>query len=304
VGSYKDESVKIKLKDLILKYISTIVTLGFGGSGGLVSPILFIGKGLAEFLNRKTVRIFSIAFASGMLTFYLGTPLSAVLLTIEYLERDTVDYKDIMPAFLAAAVSYYHHTLMGYEPVFLHKVSAYVAPVTNISSILLLFLLAVIFGGIGMGIYFLKWAYRKWTSKMKSLQKSILSAALVSLTAIFLSRNALGLRVLYGPATGGEAKFLTAKILATVFTIESVGSSGYFTPLTVIGMNLGYVFSSVGINQGVASVIGISAILSSALNIPITAVVFPLELFGRTAVIPAVIGSSVAYMIYKKFRLE
>ncbi len=40
------------------------------------------------------------------------------------------------------------------------------------------------------------------------------------------------------------------------------------------------------------------------LNIPVAAVVFPVELFGLNALVPAAIGSSVAYILYRKYRLE
>ena len=304
VDSYKDESVRIKLKDLILKYFSTVTTLGFGGSGGLVSPILFIGKGMAELISRRSERVFSIAFASGMLTFYLGTPLSATLLSIEYFEKDKVGYEEFMPALLASTVSYYNYKLLGFEPIFLHKLQLHGSLSVGTDEVLISFILAPLFGAFGMGMYFLKWIYGRWTSRMNAFQKSVLSGALVSTIALTLNPYVLGLKVIYGPETGGEGGFLLGKALATVFTIESMGSSGYFTPLTVIGMNFGYVLSKLGIDQGLASIVGISALLSSMLNIPIAAVIFPMELFGHEAMIPAAIGSSVAYMLYKRFRLE
>ncbi len=304
VDSYKDESVRIKVKDLVLKYASTVITLGFGGSGGLVSPTLFIGKGLSEVFSRRSERMFSIAFASGMLTFYLGTPLSAALLSVEYFEKDRVTYEDIMPALLASTISYYHYKLMGYEPIFLQTLR--IAPIESVGTreVLSAFVLAPIFGAIGMSVYFLKWVYRRWTDKLDVFRKTVLSGILVSVVGLLIDPRVLGLKVAYGPDAHYATRFLTGKILATVFTIESMGSSGYFTPLTTMGMNLGYAFSALGFDQNIASVVGISALLSSMLNVPIAAVVFPLELFGHGALIPAAIGSSVAYMLYKRFRLE
>ncbi len=304
VNSYKDENVKIKLKDLILKYFSTNITLGFGGSGGLVSPILFIGKGLAGIIDPRGIRMFSIAFASGMLTFYLGTPLTAALLAVEYFEKDKISYEDFMPALLASMISYYHHHFLGIQPIFLNSISAEHIPFLGMKELLLSFVFAPIFGLVGLSAYFLKWIYRKIISEMNIFERTIVSGGLVSLVALAIDPRVLGLRIFYSSSPKVAGRFLIGKILATVFTIESMGSSGYFTPLTVIGMNLGYVFSYFDFNAQIASVVGISSLLSSMLNIPVAAVVFPVELFGLNALVPAAIGSSVAYILYRKYRLE
>ncbi len=301
VNSYKDEAVRIRPVDLALKYFSTSVTLGFGGSGGLVSPILFMGKGISELFVRKGERTFSIAFAAGMLTFYLGAPLSAALLSVEYFEKDKVSYEDLMPAFLASTISYYNYRLLGFEPIFLNALNIGQLPHVSTREVLTAFALAPIFGGFGMLIYFLKVLYGRFSGRLSPLQKTILSGLLVSLVGIIFGRNVLGLKIVYGEK---EHLFIAGKVMATVFTIESMGSSGYFTPLTVIGVNLGYLLSPLGLNAQIGAIVGISALLSSMLNVPIAAVLFPMELFGHGALIPAAIGSSVAYMLYKRFRLE
>ena len=69
-------------------------------------------------------------------------------------------------------------------------------------------------------------------------------------------------------------------------------------------MNLGHSLGKLGLDPFLASVVGISSLLSSMLNIPLAAVVFPVELFGYESLLPAAVGSSVAYLLYKKYRLE
>ncbi len=302
VDFYKDESVHIGFKDLSLKYISTTITLGFGGSGGLVSPILFLGKGMSNVFSGRVERIFTVSFASGMLTYYLGTPLSASLLAVEYFERDTVSYDDLMPALLSAMISDFHARAMGFRPIFVEKVSGFQIGNVGILDVFLSLIFAVIFGGVGMSVYLLKYSFRRFVEKLDMFRKTILSGLLVSLVGIIFGEEILGLKIFLG----GEnvIKLVVGKILATVFTIESLGSSGYFTPLTTVGMNLGFAVQKLGLNGPVFSVVGISALLSSMLNIPIAAVVFPVELFGYNALIPAAIGSSVSYILFKRFRLE
>ncbi len=301
VDAYVDHTRKISPIETVLKYISTFITLGLGGSGGLVSPTLFIGKGISESVYKKGERILSIAFASGMLTYYLGTPLTAALLSVEYFKKDEISYEDLMPAVMAATISYFHHNAMGYEPIFLKAIHASEIPSIELKNVLIAFVVAALFGGIGLVMYFLKWIYRKFTERLNVYQKTIVSGLLVSLVGIIFGKNVLGLKVVLGQ---NPEKFIAGKILATVFTIESMGSSGYFTPLTTIGINLGYVLERFGFPHQIGSVLGISALLSSMLNIPLAAVIFPVELYGYKALIPAAIGSSVSYMLYKKFRIE
>ncbi|QTA38232.1 chloride channel protein [Thermosipho ferrireducens] len=301
VNAYANENTRISLTDTILKYVSTIVTLGFGGSGGLVSPTLYLGRGISESVYMKRERILSIAFASGMLTYYLGTPLTAALLSVEYLRKDEVSYEDLMPAVLASAISYYNYKALGYKPIFLSIVNINDLPSINTKYVIISFLIAIIFGGIATGIYFLKWIYRKYTENLTMYKKTFFSGLLVSTVGIIFGAKVLGLRVILGE---NPINFIFGKILATVFTIESMGSSGYFTPLTTVGINLGHIASNFGLPHQIGAVLGISSMLSSMLNIPIAAVIFPIELCGYKALIPAVIGSSVSYMIYKRFRLE
>ncbi|MCD6449135.1 MAG: chloride channel protein [Thermotogaceae bacterium] len=301
VDAYADYNKKITPVDTILKYLSTFVTLGFGGSGGLVSPTLFIGRGIAESVYRKAERILSIAFAAGMLTYYLGTPLTAALLSVEYLKEDEVSYEDLMPAIMASTISHFHYNVLGYDPIFLKAVHISEIPPVGFKYILLSFVFAVIFGGLGMAIYFLRWVYRKYTEKLNVYRRTVVSGLLVSLVGIIFGKNILGLKVILGQ---NPERFVAGKVLATVFTIESVGSSGYFTPLTTIGINLGYIFERFGLPYQIGSVLGISAMLSAMLNIPLAAVIFPVELYGYKALIPAAIGSSVSYMLYKKYRVE
>ncbi|MBT1247017.1 hypothetical protein XO09_03430 [Thermosipho sp. 1223] len=302
VNSYKNKKIHITLKDLILKYISTMITLGFGGSGGLVSPILFIGKGLSEIFSKKFGRIFTISFASGMLTYYLGTPLSAAFLSVEYFEKDTVSYEDLMPALLSSMISIFHVRILGFTPIFIEKFSK--LNIENVTTIDIIFsiIFAMLFGGIGMLAYILKFYFRNYINRLDSVKKTLTSGLLVSLTGIIFGSTILGLKVFFGGKN--VEKLIIGKILATVFTIESLGSCGYFTPLTIVGMNLGVVVGNFGFNSSIFSIVGLSALLSSMLNLPIAAVIFPLELFGYKALIPAAIGSSVSYLLFKKFRLE
>ncbi len=302
VDFYVDDSVHMRFKDLVLKYISTMVTLGLGGSGGLVAPILFIGKSMSNVLVRKAERIFTISFAAGMLSYYLGTPLTAALLSVEYFEKDSIDYDDLMPAFLASMISTFNIKLFGFKPMVIEYFRGIEVSQLRAVDFLVALPIAFLFGSIGMSAYALKYYFRKFMGRFDDFTKKIVSGLFLTSTGVIFGEEVLGLKIFFG----GEKvfKLIAGKIVATVFTIESLGSAGYFTPLTLVGVNLGHLFSNLGLDVGVGASIGLSAILSSMLNVPIAAVLFPMELFGMKAIIPAAIGSSVSYIIFKRFRIE
>ena len=92
--------------------------------------------------------------------------------------------------------------------------------------------------------------------------------------------------------------------MSSVVTIGGGGSAGFFTPCVLVGEHLGMAFSQLGFSQSVCVVVGISAMISSVLNAPLAAILLPVELLGVSALIPAVLGSTVSYLIYRRFRIE
>jgi len=99
------------LAALTLKYVGTCITLGSGGSGGIIAPSLFMGAtlGAAVAMTLDAVGLFpgatpatyALAGMAGMIAAVAHCPLTAFLLVFEI----TQDYKVILPMMLVAILA-------------------------------------------------------------------------------------------------------------------------------------------------------------------------------------------------------
>lgn len=104
-------SIALLLAIVVFKILGTALTLGSGGSGGVIAPSLFIGAALgglfAVTLSQlgifpgATPATYALAAMAGVLAATLHCPLTAFLLVFEI----TQDYKVILPVMLVAIVS-------------------------------------------------------------------------------------------------------------------------------------------------------------------------------------------------------
>ena len=104
----------------IAKIVSTVITLGFGGSGGVFTPTLFIGAALggglgvlgAEVLPAGLIHPHAWAFVgmAGMVAGATRAPLTAIFMVFEM----TDDYTYVVPLMIVAVIAY--TTARRYSP--------------------------------------------------------------------------------------------------------------------------------------------------------------------------------------------
>lgn len=104
-------SIILLLAIVVFKIVGTALTLGSGGSGGVIAPSLFVGAALgglfAVTLSQlgifpgATPATYALAGMAGVIAATLHCPLTAFLLVFEI----TQDYKVILPVMLVAIVS-------------------------------------------------------------------------------------------------------------------------------------------------------------------------------------------------------
>ncbi|NBC11512.1 MAG: CBS domain-containing protein [Planctomycetes bacterium] len=98
---------------LLLKMLGTCLTLGSGGSGGIIAPSLFMGAALGAALamtlnaigfipaERGTPATYALAGMAGMIAAVVHCPLTAFLLVFEI----TQDYRVVLPMMLVAILA-------------------------------------------------------------------------------------------------------------------------------------------------------------------------------------------------------
>lgn len=104
-------SILLLLAIVVFKIVGTALTIGSGGSGGVIAPSLFVGAALGGLFGvalselgifpGATPATYALAGMAGVIAATLHCPLTAFLLVFEI----TQDYKVILPVMLVAIVS-------------------------------------------------------------------------------------------------------------------------------------------------------------------------------------------------------
>ena len=94
---------------------------------------------------------------------------------------------------------------------------------------------------------------------------------------------------------------LVGRWMTTFITVGFGGSGGLFSPTVLMGGLSGTIVAQMlGItNVGVLVTTGISAAMVGVMNVPMAAVIIVVEVFGVSFIIPAAIGSAIAFVLAK-----
>ncbi|HKQ71165.1 MAG TPA: chloride channel protein, partial [Polyangiaceae bacterium] len=112
------------------KGAASILTLGFGGSGGREGPTMQIGGAIGSVAARylkvttRERRILLVAGVAAGMAAVFRTPLGAALLAVEILYRDDFESDALIPALLASVIAYsVFVTMNGQSTLFAHAPS-------------------------------------------------------------------------------------------------------------------------------------------------------------------------------------
>ena len=326
---------RFRFTDTLLKFPATIVTLGTFGSGGIVGPLIRICSGFTSFvssillsplgvLRSEGLRTPAICGASAALGAIFHTPLAGGIFAAELLRRENLKYSDLFPAILASAAgAIFSAYLFGQEAVFQIN-----APRASVEPLLLLWLpfVALFAGGIGMVFVFIFERMAKLFARMRAGQPARALTGSIAVAAIFLilGKQPLGISMelfndlargdLVATTLGGHnientllllVLILAVKITATSCTVGSGMSGGLTGPLVILGIASGALMSiPAGIAPGEPSyyiflACGLPAILGAVMNIPIAAAILTIELFGAGYALPAAIGGTVSFLLFR-----
>jgi CIC family chloride channel protein len=320
----------------IAKFFSAAIVLASGGSGGMVGPVSRVTGGIGQefgaLLNRvgferEVVRRAAVCGASAGVSAILGAPVAGALFAVEILYADGINYEDVFPALLASASSFLVvYTRPGYEPFLGTLRQSGGINLTYLPEIVVLAVVAT-----GVGIVFCRFfsVVRDWmTRHVRTLSiRCLFGAAAVVVSAVVFGRTVLGpgtdfikdvvqggLPAVRGSSLAGEAGVRIAgfllllalgKMLATTFTIGSGLSAGLTYPSILMGACVGAAGARLaGLDPATNPetcyafvACGVSALLASVMNIPLTAAILVTELFGLNQSVPGIIGSVAAYSL-------
>src|SRR5271170_5319780 len=96
----------------LVKALASILTLGFGGSGGREGPTMQMGGSIGSVIGQylhvteRERRVLLVAGTAAGMAAVFRTPLGAALLAVEVLHRDDFETEALVPSVLASVVAY------------------------------------------------------------------------------------------------------------------------------------------------------------------------------------------------------
>jgi chloride channel protein, CIC family len=311
------QGARVPPKLALLKPISAAIAIGSGGPFGAEGPIIMTGGAfgslVAQWLKlsdaERTTLLVAGAAAGMSATF--ATPIAAILLAVELLLFE-MRPRSLAPVAVASVVAgALRIWWLGPGPLFPVELSS---GIHLQRSLLVAAPLGVVCGlaaaGLSRLMYGLEDAFEHWGHKLRVhwMWWPAIGGIGVGIGGYFFPR---GLGVGYdniAELLRGNAPLylllglLAAKSLMWAFSLSSGTSGGVLAPLLMIGAAIGESLARLahmpGETQALWALLGMGSMLAGALGVPLTAILFSLELtHALPALLPLVLACTVSYLV-------
>jgi CIC family chloride channel protein len=304
------------LRDMFVRMVAAVATLGSGGAMGLEGPSIYMGATLGSALQRRwrsllvgaDTNLLLVAGAAAGIAAIFKAPATGAIFAIEVPFQEELARRMLLPALVAAASGYLALVAInGTTPLF----PVHGAPPFSFVDLAGAAVLGVAAGGGGrLFAAMIRRAKHMTTLGHRAVRVGLCGLTIAGLFAIGrgLTGESLVLTPGYGVVTWALAPdrsvalllaVLVLRCLATGATVAGGGVGGLFVPLVVAGALLGRAFGgAVGSTDSLFLVIGIAAFLGAGYRVPLAAVVFVAETTGRPGfVVPGLIAAVVAELM-------
>jgi chloride channel protein, CIC family len=318
---------------LYSQMLTSILTVGFGGSAGLEAPIAStgsaIGSNIATWFNfndKERILLLACGAAAGISAIF-NAPIAGVVFAFEILLVD-MPMPVVVPLLIssasAALLSRLIYSGQPFVPItdsweskhLIHYiVFAFVAAFVSVYAIRIYFYLGdlverkklpyikAVIGGLSLGIliFFFPPLYGEgYESVLSLLHKN--PGALIADSIIIPSAGIWTLVLI-------TAMLMLLKVIATSLTVSAGGNGGMFGSSLFTGAMCGYTFAhSVNLlglgnlNEVNFTVIGMAALMSGIIHAPLTAIFLIAEITGGYALfVPLMLVSSISYLVSRHF---
>ena len=306
---------RVEAKVAVLKPLSAAIAIGSGGPFGAEGPIIMTGGAfgslLAQWLKltdaERTTLLVAGAAAGMSATF--AAPLAAILLAVELLLFEWRPRSLVPVAVASVTAGALRIGWLGAGPLFPVDLHASIALGQSLLAGLLLgIVVGLASAGLSRLMYRLEDGFEHFCGKMRIhwMWWPAIGGIGVGMGGFFFPR---GLGVGYdniAELLRGNAPLslllglLVAKSLMWAFALSSGTSGGVLAPLLMIGAAIGETAAHMahlpGETQALWALMGMGAMLAGALGVPLTAIVFSLELtHALPAMLPLAIACTAAY---------
>ncbi len=301
---------KVAPRVAVLKPLSAAISIGTGGPFGAEGPIIMTGGAVGSIIaqlvdltadERKTLLV---SGATAGMAAIFNTPIAAVLLAVELLLFE-LRPRSVVPVSVAVAAStVLRYTLFGRGALFpvkafpvSHSVPVYLAAVA----------LGAVAAVLGVGLSRLVYASEDAFARLPIhwMWWPPIGGLVIGVGGLF-SVRALGVGYsTIGDVTAGR---LAVSTLVAAFVVKSLiwslslgsgTSGGVVAPILFVGATGGALAATVlpTVAVGFWPAVAIAALLGSSLQVPLTGVVFALEVtHAYSGSVPMLLATSVAYV--------
>lgn len=334
IQAFHNQKGRVRPIVALVKFVTSVFTIGMGGSAGVEGPAAQIcgglGSTMAQYLGltpRKTRTLLVAGMAAGVGALF-EAPLAAAVFAGEVLYSGSdIEGSVLLPAGLASIVSYstYMHGvfLLTGSP---HVGHLFGVPAWAYSGVHELIPYGIL--GLACGLFakaFIRFFHRAEAASQANPMPRWLKPALGGLGVGLLACLNLGVdgsglgTTLLGPgyrsaqlafhgklATSVLVQLLLLKALATTLTSATGGSGGIFAPVLVmgglLGTAVGQVLDSVMPaymhNIGAFGVVGMAATLGAATHAPFCCILMVVEVTGKLGLmVPSIWTATIAFLV-------
>lgn len=300
-----NEKVSLRLTPLI--FISTIITHLLGGSAGREGAALQIGGSIGSFIGRKIKldekdeRIITMCGMSAGFAALFGTPVAAVVFSMEVITVGIMHYSAIVPSIIAAITATGISMACGVMPTSFTLESVPALSPSGVGSVILLGMFCA-----GVSVLFClametAGKYYKQIFKNGYIRIFVGGCIVVAITLLLGTRdyNGAGMDVI-ARAIAGEAEYpaFLWKILLTALTLGAGYKGGEIVPSFFVGATFGCVIGPwIGLPASFAAGTGMAALFCGVTNCPIASVILCVELFGAEGIAYYTLACAVSYML-------
>lgn len=323
----KQSSVVARHK-LFSQMVSSIFTVGFGGSAGLEAPIASTGSAIGsniasklKFSTKERTLLLACGAAAGISAIF-NAPIAGVVFALELLLID-MPVPVVIPLLISSATAAFLSRYFNLGQPFVlitdtwnsshilyYLALAALAAIISIYCIKIYFFISSLFsritnvfvkaliGGtlLGLLIFLFPPLYGEGYDSVQLLLHNQSAEIFKNIT--FFEANALWLPIL------AALLMFFLKVVATSFTVFGGGNGGMFGSSLFTGAMLGFTFSRLvnimgwaELNEINFTVIGMASMLSGVLQTPLTAIFLIAEITGGYALfVPLMITTSITYL--------
>ncbi len=317
--------------------LTSAVTVGFGGSAGLESPIVSTGSAIGSNYGKtyhvaykERVLLLACGAAAGIAGAF-NSPIAGVLFSLEVLMVD-VTISAFIPLIIAAAAGALCSKIILQESILLSFKLKQPFDYHNVPYYIILSLLAALVSVYYARMYtVIEKLFQK--RKKKVYQNAVIGGLLLAiLIFLFPTLFGEGYESIKLIASGNPEKILDnsilsvfadntwfilafvgitmlAKVIAASTTINSGGNGGNFAPSLFVGAYLGYFFSRTinlfgwsRLPESNFTIVGMAGVLAGVFYAPLTGIFLIAEITGGyDLMIPLMIVASLSFVVVKYF---